>query len=104
MKETVYRIQSVMFTRTEDAEPEPGLLINEGSGPILDAHLDPVPECWDYRTDSLLDLEVSHIFREPNPRRRKESPKAGPGKREADLLARRRAEDELRPPEVGTSV
>lgn len=56
------RIERVEFTRTKGGEPELGLLINEGDGPLLDAKGVAVTEggCWDYRrtNDFIVELDM----------------------------------------------
>lgn len=57
-----YRIQSVLFQRTKDAPMEPGLLFDEGNGPILDANCKSPAQVWNYQFDRLIDLDLGHVF------------------------------------------
>lgn len=59
----MYSIIHVIYQETPDGPKKPGLLIDEGSGPVLDTKGHPVGEVWDYwRRDDLLSLNVAHLF------------------------------------------
>ncbi len=52
------RLDKITFQRTEGGEPEHGLLVNEGIGPILDKEGKQVEECWHYRRTGDFTVEV----------------------------------------------
>lgn len=58
------RIESVVFKRTENSEWEVGIIINEGTGLLLDYAGKPVDECWNWKRDNrhVMTIENSNPF------------------------------------------
>lgn len=62
MSNKTLRIETVVFRRTEDSQPERGLLFNEGDGALVDMDGKVVyGPIWDSRSDSHMAATVHDI-------------------------------------------